>query len=127
MRIRPIRPSDAASWESMRRDLWPDGAHEHAAEISAFFAGAIDEPSGVFVAEESGLLVGVAGLSVRDDIAGLPGKRTGYVEGLYVIPEGRGRGIARQLLRAAKLWARSNQCDAFASDRGDRIIVDRRF
>ena len=113
MPIRPIRPSDAASWESMRRDLWPDGAHEHATEISAFFAGAIDEPSAVFVAEECGWLVGVAELSVR--------------EGLYIIPEHRGRGIARQLLRAAKLWARSNQCDAFASDRADRIIVDRRF
>jgi aminoglycoside 6'-N-acetyltransferase I len=128
MIIREVRASDADVWKAMRCALWPDGAEEHRAEIVAFLAGDAHEPRAVFVAEdESGLLVGVAELSIRNDVAGIAGKRTGYAEGLYVVPERRGRGIARKLLHAAKLWARENQCEAFASDRTDRVIIDRRF
>ena len=72
-------------------------------------------------------IVGFVELSIRTDLAGFEGKRVGYVEGLYVLPEGRGCGIVRRLLRASRSWARQQKCDAFASDRADRIIVDRSF
>jgi hypothetical protein len=35
--IRAAKPADAAVWESMRRELWPDGAEDHAPEIAMFF------------------------------------------------------------------------------------------
>lgn len=128
MIIRSVRPSDASAWEAMRCALWPDGAEEHPAEIAAFFAGSLNEPCAVFVAEdEPGSLVGVAELSIRNDVARIAGKRTAYVEGLYVMRERRGRGLARELLRVAKQWARDNQCEAFASDRADRVIIDKTF
>ena len=54
--------------------------------------------------------------------------RTGYVEGLYVTPEARSQGVVvLALLEASRSWARHQRCTAFASDRGDRIVVDRRF
>jgi aminoglycoside 6'-N-acetyltransferase I len=128
MIVRKVRPSDAPVWEAMRCDLWPGGAEEHATEIAEFFAGRLEEPCEVLVAEdEFGRLAGVMELSIRDDVAGLLGKRTGYIEGLYVPPNDCWRGIARELVRAARVWARSNECEAFASDRAGRVVIDNRF
>jgi hypothetical protein len=102
--IREIRPEDAAEWLVMRRELWPDG-DDHDVEIAAFFAGSLDEPETVLVAEDGELLIGVAELSLRRDVAGSNGKLTGYVEGLFVRPAFRGRDVAWGLLRASQAWA----------------------
>jgi aminoglycoside 6'-N-acetyltransferase I len=126
--IRPAAPSDAVEWLKMRCDLWPDGAEEHGSEIADFFAGALSEPLAVFVVLSSdGHYVGLLELSIREDVPTMEGKRTGYIEGLYVIPEMRSRGVAFALLERARLWARSLDCTAFASDRADRFVIDRRF
>ena len=42
--------------------------------------------------------------------------RVGFLEGWYVIPEARRRGVGRQLLSAAEAWARSAGCVEFGSD-----------
>ena len=124
--VRGIEPADAPVWEALRRDLWPDGAEDHAPEIAMFFAGTLEEPSAVLVAESSnGAIVGFAELAIRGDVAGLEGKRVGYVEGLYVILEARQQGLARKLLQASRNWARQQKCTAFASDRAGRVVVDR--
>lgn len=128
MIVRKVCPSDTPVLAAMRCDLWPDGAEEHALEIAEFFAGSLNEPREVLVAkDESGVLEGVMELSIRDDVAGLMGKRTGYIEGLYVPPKDRSRGVARELVRAAIAWARSSKCEAFASDRAGRVVIDSRF
>lgn len=112
----------------MRGALWPDGAYEHAAEIAAFFSGTAAEPEAVLVARDrSGVMVGIAELSIRYDVTGLKQQRTGYVEGLYIIPPARGQGVTRKLLAACRTWASERACAACASDRGERIIVDRKF
>lgn len=120
--IREIRPGDAPEWLAMRRELWPDG-DDHDVEIAAFFAGSIEEPETVLVAEDDGRLIGISELSLRQDVAGLEGKLTGYVEGLFVRPAFRGRGVALRLLRASQVWARGRGCVAFASDRAGRVVV----
>ena len=127
MTIRPIEPSDAATWERLRKDLWPEDPESHAVEIASFFAGTLPGPQAVLVAQEGPTIVAFAELSLRDDIPGVAGKRVGYVEGLYVTPAFRGRGIARTLLLASKAWARENHCEGFASDRAERLIVDPKF
>ena len=110
----------------MRCELWPDG-DDHDEEIASFFAGSLEEPEVVLVADDDGLLIGVAELSLRRDVAGVEGKLTGYVEGLFVRSPFRGRGIALQLLRASQDWARERGCVAFASDRAGRVVVDWEF
>ena len=127
--IRAVRPADAPAWESMRRELWPDGAEDHGPEIAMFFAGHhFKDLTAVLMAQNGGgVIVGFAELSIRDDVPALHGIRTGYVEGLYVLPEARCRGVARKLLQASRSWAHERGCVAFASDRADRIIVDRSF
>jgi aminoglycoside 6'-N-acetyltransferase I len=125
--IRAATSADAAAWESMRRELWPDGAADHGPEIAAFFKGYVfrDLCAAVMAENRSGDVVGFADLSIRDDLPELEGKRTGYVEGLFVSPELRHNGIARKLLRASRDWTRRQGCVAFASDRADRIVIDR--
>lgn len=126
MIVREVRQTDVPAWEKMRCDMWPDGVEDHAKEIAAFFGGGLEEPCAVLVAEdESGTLIAVAELSIRYDVVGLAGTKTGYVEGLYVRHEWRGTGVARTLLRASKEWVQSEKCEAFASDRAGRLIIER--
>ena len=127
--IREMKLADARVWESLRRDLWPDGAEDHGPEIAKLFSGQhFDDLTAALVAEDhTGVALGYAELAVREDVEGLAGVSTGYVEGLFVVPEFRHRGIALALLRFSRDWARKQGCVAFASDRAGRIVVDRTF
>ena len=126
--LRHAVPEDASIWEKLRCELWPDGVADHGPEIASFFAGTLLELAAIFMAElSSNRIVGFAELSIRSDLPGLEGKRVGYVEGLYVLPEFRGSGVARKLLQASRRWAQEQRCDAFASDRADQAIIDKSF
>jgi aminoglycoside 6'-N-acetyltransferase I len=126
--IRSAVPSDAHAWQALRCELWPDGAHDHANEIAMFFAGTLSEPVAVLIAEkDGGIMVAFAELSIRTHLSGFEGEAVGYLEGLYVVPEFRHQGIARKLLQASRSWARLQSCTAFASDRAERIVIDRSF
>jgi aminoglycoside 6'-N-acetyltransferase I len=128
IRVRHIAREEASVWEKLRGDLWPDGRADHAPEIASFFAGTLEEPVAVLLGENvNGEILGFAELSIRLDVEGFEGKRTGYVEGLYVLPEFRQRGVARTLLLESQGWARQQGCGAFASDRAGRIVVDKKF
>jgi len=128
MLIRHVQRADAATWERLRRELWPDAAESHACEIEEYFAGTIAEPQAVLFAEDdAGTVTAFAELSLRQDIPGLEGQLTGYIEGLYVVPEFRWHGIARALLVASRDWAREQRCVALASDRADRLVIDTTF
>ena len=120
--VRPVRPSDAPRWAAMRHALWPDETlAAHAAEIAAFFAGTQAEPQGVLVAEASYLgevpeAVGFAELSLRAYAEGCETSPVGYLEGWYVVPAWRRRGVGRALMAGAEAWARAQGCRELASD-----------
>lgn len=116
--IRPARREDAAAWCRMRHALWPDGsAEEHAREIAAFLDGGAREPLAVLVAEDAaGELVGLAELSIRPCAEGCLSDRVAYLEGWYVAPDARRRGVGGALVRAAEEWAREQGCTELASD-----------
>ena len=116
--VRPVHPSDAHAWLEMRSDFWRDGSEsEHAAEIEAFFSGTSTEPVAVLVAENGDHgLEGFVELSIRPCAEGCRTSRVGYLEGLYVRLEARGRGVGRTLVEAAEEWARGQGCTEFASD-----------
>jgi len=108
-----IRRADAADIPrllELRLDLVRSMGHKDevllaclAAACRAYFERAI--PGGDFVgwvAEADGEVIGTAGLvihSVPPTVRNLPG-REGYIMNMYVVPEWRRHGIARDLLSA---------------------------
>lgn len=116
--VREAVAADAESWLRMRHALWPDGSEEeHRAEIAARLEGRSPEPEGVLVAEtEAGRLVGLAELSVRPCAEGCRASRVAYLEGWFVAPDARRRGVGRALVVAAEAWGRSRGCTEMASD-----------
>jgi aminoglycoside 6'-N-acetyltransferase I len=102
----------------MRCALWAEGSpSEHAGEIAAYFEGRGRERVAVLIAEDgSGCPLGFAELSVRPYAEGCRSDGVAYLEGLYVVPEARRRGVARALIAAAEEWGRGQGCTEFASD-----------
>lgn len=116
MEIRPVKESDRSAWIRMRYALWPQAEPPHEEEIDRFFRGESREPEAVIVAELHGELKGFTELSIRAQASGCVSDHIGYIEGWYVDPDARGKGIGRALIRAGEVWARSHGCSEFASD-----------
>jgi len=116
--VRPVRRSDAAAWRVMRQALWPGGSEaEHAEEIEEFFSGKAREPLAVLIAEDvAGNALGFAELSIRPSAEQCRTDHVGFLEGWFVVPEARRRGVGRRLVEAAENWARSQGCVELASD-----------
>jgi aminoglycoside 6'-N-acetyltransferase I len=75
-----------------------------------------DPRQAAFVAEEEGLLLGLVEVSLRPYAEGCETSPVGYLEGLYVLPTFRRRGVARLLVQEAEAWARAQGCQEMASD-----------
>jgi aminoglycoside 6'-N-acetyltransferase I len=104
----------------MRRALWPEdeGGGAHADDIDRFFAGERRLlPLEVLIAlDDHGTAAGFAELCIRPYAEGCVTDRVAYLEGWYVEPWARRRGIGRLLVTAAEAWARAQGCSEFASD-----------
>lgn len=70
-----------------------------------------------FLAWEGEHAIGFSQVQLRHDyVEGTDSSPVGYLEGLYVHPNYRQRGIARHLVTACEEWASSKGCSEFASD-----------
>lgn len=116
--IRPALAADADALCRFRLDLWPAGSEpEHSGELRAFFEGRSLEPLEILVAEDaSGRVVGFCELSIRPHAEGCVSDRVAYLEGWYVAPEVRRRGVGSSLVAAAEGWGRQRGCTELASD-----------
>ena len=100
-------------WVRLRQALWPDETIE---EHRRYAASMVDRPTDAIVylaQEEDGNIVAFAEATLRRDYSTSP---VGFLEGLYVVPPYRGRGLARLLNKALEDWAASLGCTEFASD-----------
>lgn len=102
-------------WLALRAALWPQAsATMHREDALALLAS---EEQVVVVAEVDGYLVGFAEASLRHEhVNGTSSSPVAFLEGLYVTPAERGRGIARHLVAAVGTWARGMGCRELASD-----------
>jgi len=117
--VRPIEARDVDAWAAMRALLWPEAeAADLTREAHAYVAGdAGDILAAAFVAEDDAASrVGFIEVGVRPYSDGCDSMPVPHVEGWYVQPGARGRGVGRQLMDAAERWSRTRGFSEIASD-----------
>ena len=98
----------------MRLALWPECLRSDSQkEIEEVLSS---ERTTAFIALDGDRAVGFAEVSTRDYVEGCTTRPVGYLEGIYVHPDFRKKGIARVLVRTAESWSRSKGCKEFCSD-----------
>jgi aminoglycoside 6'-N-acetyltransferase I len=112
MIVRPATEADFPAWAALRRRLWPD---EDPVELELELTAPRPATLGL-VAEEGGRLIGFAEAAIRDYAEGAPAGPTPYLEGLWVEPGHRRRGVALALLAAVEQWARERGLSHLGSD-----------
>src|SRR5687767_6064590 len=114
--VRPLRETDVDDWFRLRKLLWdatPDADHK------SEMIDILDHPDSqfvVFAETVPGRLVGFLEASIRPYVEDCETDHVGYLEGWFVEPEFRNRGIGRQLVREAEAWAIEHGCTEMASD-----------
>ena len=112
--VRQAKPEDLRTAAALASGVWSAPPDELEEALSPMLT---ELESAVILAEADGVPVGFAQCGLRHDyVEGTESSPVGYLEGIYVMPEHRHRGIARQLLRACEDWAKSRGCGDFASD-----------
>jgi aminoglycoside 6'-N-acetyltransferase I len=114
-----LTPTTVDRWALLRHALWPDASAEtHAQEAAPLFERADDYC--VLLAECEDEFVGFAEAALRRDYVNgcdtSPLLPVAFLEGIYVQPAFRRRGIARLLCDRIAAWARAQGAREFASD-----------
>ena len=103
------------AWLALRSALWPDASEtEH-------LAGMVDAIArGHYVrlaVTADGCVLGFVQASKRTDyVNGTSSSPVAFLEGLYVVPAARRKGIARTLVGSVVTWASRAGCSELASD-----------
>jgi len=110
--IVPVTKDNEKAWAELCVALWPELTVDAVLRMSH---------EGLFKNEflylENNELAAFLSLSLRSDyVEGTNSKLTGYIEGLYVKPEFRRKGIAEKLVAHAKTWTESFGSTSLASD-----------
>jgi aminoglycoside 6'-N-acetyltransferase I len=116
--IRSATAADSNEWCRMRHALWPnDSLAQHQQAIDRYFSGDRREPAEVLLAfDANAQAVGFTELSIRNIVDGCYTDRVAYLEGWFVAPESRRKGIGKALIQAAEQWANCQGCREFGSD-----------
>jgi len=113
MTVRPLQSQDLPAYFPLRMALRPDSAANFELEVAEILQA---EHLAAFVAEQDGNLVGFVEASLRSYAEGCDSSPVGYLEGWYVAPQYRLKGVGRRLVQAAEDWARAQGCTEMASD-----------
>jgi aminoglycoside 6'-N-acetyltransferase I len=113
MRVVPATFADREDWSALRRALWPDADDGDIARM-------LKEPArfAAFIAyETNGSAIGFAEASLRHDyVNGCDTSPVGFLEGIYVAPLFRRRGVAASLVSAVEQWTLAQGAIELASD-----------
>jgi aminoglycoside 6'-N-acetyltransferase I len=108
---------DQPGWLQMRMALWTDAtADDH----RGYMAISLAQPERflqLMMYDGKHEPIGFIEGSIRGDyVNGTETSPVGFVEGVYVVPAWRRKGLARQLFAAIGDWARARGCRELASD-----------
>lgn len=126
--IRLATAADVEALAGLRFALWPDEPLEVRWTETEAILARTDDGLVSFVAEDGGEVIAFAEVSLRYDyVNGCETSPVVFLEGIYVQPEQRGRGIARALVAAAEQWGRAQGCSELASDALIDNLASHRF
>ncbi len=115
LNIRQMGASDSAAWVEMRASLWPDEPTVmHAHSVEATLAG---EDAWGFIAESTdGTPAAFAELAIRKYANGCQSQPVPFLEGIFVRPQFRRRGIGARLIAHMEAFLTARGFDEIGSD-----------
>ena len=107
-----VSKENKKAWAELCVELWPELTIDSVLRMSH---------EGLFKNEflflENNEPAAFLSLSLRSDyVEGTKSRLTGYIEGLYVKPEFRRKGIAEKMVKHAREWSKEFGCTELASD-----------
>jgi len=115
--VRRSRDTNDADWLTLRGEFIPELNRQGQQAFLADFARDSADFCAFIANDDEGEALGFAEVSVRTDyVNGCNHRPALYLEGIYVRPECRGRGVARGICAAAEKWGDEKGCREFASD-----------
>ena len=113
MKVRPYAATDFPGWKRMRTALWADQTEK---DMHRW----LERTDAVTLVAElpDGRLAGFAEAGERSWAEGAVEGPVAYLEGWYVEPGERGRGIGVALVRSVEAWARERGYRDLCSDTG---------
>lgn len=113
MAIVRVTSKNARFWAELCNELWPHNSIDE-------MLGAVGngEYMNEYLYETDGMPVAFLSLSIRHDyVEGkMDSNPVGYIEGIYMKPEHRKKGIAKELVQFSRKWSIEHGCTMIASD-----------
>lgn len=107
-------PAAADCWNAIVKEAWSEDWDQKYPNWRSMFLAVVEKRMAqglqrYYVAEADGEIVGTAGAQVGEAFFGAV---RGYIEGVYVVPAFRRRGVASRLMRECIEWLRPMGCDS---------------
>jgi len=108
---------DQPGWLELRLALWPDATADDHRGYMAISLAQPERYLQLMLYDERRQPLGFIEGSIRSDyVNGTGTSPVGFIEGVYVVPSRRRKGVARQLYAAIADWAKARGCRELASD-----------
>ena len=116
MKISVPHERDREGWLRLRLALWPtDDPDSYLGEMRGMQQRP-DQWAAFVCVDENEQVVGFAEVSMRERLESIEREQVGHLEGWYVDPRYRRRGIGRLLVDAAAGWVQGQGSDILHSD-----------
>jgi aminoglycoside 6'-N-acetyltransferase I len=116
LRIAAAAAPSLAGWAALRQALWPEPLLHALTREAEHLLARRDDTLNLLAHDMTGDVVGFAEASLRSYVNGCDSSPVAFIEGLYVMPQWRGHGVARDFCTEIAAWARAKACTELASD-----------
>lgn len=124
--IRHMNKTHLEHWRGLRKQLWP--GHPDDAHLADGEEILQTDHLASFIAMADGVAIGFADASIRHDyVNGCDSSPVVFLEGIFVLPSFRQRGVAKQLIAAVQRWGKNKGCREMASDTSPENTISRKF